>query len=237
LRIDPVRNTYNVSLLRRRIQESLPRPLAHAGEIAIEGFLSLPGASAWRPDRLGLRELSYIFDIGLPFALIGDKPVAKVLGLHVGEAVREGRLPEARLWSVVHAAALASHWGLDVQTASGAAAPLPQLEVRLPNGTTLSLDVRRGAALDEPPGARIVAIDMQGATAEFDSVAAYYSDLFADGLAAVLLFEPRFWIGIEQKEWLYMTRINPNVEGLGPDMLGNADGKIARQALRLPLLI
>jgi hypothetical protein len=232
-----VRNTYNISLLRRRILESLPRPPAHAGEIAIEGFLSLPGSSAWRPDRLGLRELSYIFDIGLPFALLGDKPVAKVLGLQVGDAVRDGRLPEARLWSVVHAAALVSHWGLDVQTASGAAAPLPQLEVRLPNGATLALDVRRGAAIEEPPGARIVAIDMQGASAEFGSTAAYYSDLFADGLTAVLLFESRFWIGIEQKEWLYMARVNPNAEGLGPEMFGSTAGKIARQALRLPLLI
>jgi hypothetical protein len=232
-----VRNTYNISLLRRRVQEALPRPPAPAGERAIEGFLSLPGASAWRPERLGLRELSFIFDVGLPFALIGDKPVAKTLGLQVGDAVRDGRLPEARLWSAVHAVALLCHWGLDVRTTGGGAAAQLQFEVVLPNGTPLSLDVRR--AVQEPTSARIVAVDMQGATAGFDAVAGYYRDAFADGLAAVLLFEPRFWIGVEQKEWRHMARLAPETGGLEPMMLGCVDGDrfAGVQALRVPLLI
>jgi hypothetical protein len=232
-----VRNTYNIGLLRRRVQEALPRPPAPAGEMAIEGFLSLPGASAWRPERLGLRELSFIFDVGLPFALIGDKPVAKTLGLHVGDAVRDGRLPEPRLWSAVHAVALLCRWGLDVHLTSGLVAPQLQFEVRLPNDAALSLDVRR--AVQEPTNARIVAIDMQGAAAGFDDVAGYYADSFANGLLAVLVFEPRFWIGIEQKEWRHLARLAPDTGGLEPRMLGCADGDpfAGVQALRMPLLV
>jgi len=232
-----MRNTYNVSLLRRRILESLPRPPTPAGEAAIEGFLSLPGASAWRPDRLGLMELSYIFDIGLPFALIGDSPTGRALGLHVGNAIRDGRHPEPRLSGAVHAAALLSRWGVQVEIISSATAPLPQFEVRLP-GTTMSLEVRRGIEHGASSGGvRLLAIDMQGASARFEEVAAYYEESFGESanLAGVLLFEARFWVGIEQKEWLHLARLNPNVSGLGSEMLGNADGN--RHALRLPLLI
>lgn len=230
-----MRNTYNISLLRRRIQESLPRRLSPAGESAVEGFLSLPGASAWRPDRLGLRELSFIFDVGLPFALIGDKPVAKTLGLHAGEAVRDGRLPDATLWSAVHAVALLCHWGLDVHQVSGAMAPL-QFEAQIPGGASFKLDVKR--AVLEPASTGLVVLDMRGATASYDAAAAYYCEQFATGLIGVLLFEPRFWIGVEQKEWLHMARLAPDASGLEPRMLGCADGErfAGTRALRLPLL-
>ena len=72
----------------------------------------------------------------------------------------------------------------------------------------------------------------------FETAAAYYCDQFRDGLAAVLLFEPRFWIGVEQKEWLHMARLGANAEGLEPRMFGSADGDrfAGAQALRLPLL-
>lgn len=231
-----MRNTYNISLLRRRIQEALPRMLSPQGEAAVEGFLSLPGASAWRPDRLGLRELSFIFDIGLPFALIGDKPVAKTLGLHAGDAVRDGRLPESTLWSAVHAIALLCHWGLDVRLVSTAMAPL-QFEVQMPGGAPFKLDVRRTVL--EPAVAGLVALDMRGATVSFDAAARYYCEQFTAGLAGVLLLEPRFWIGVEQKEWLHMARLAPDVAGLEPRVLGCADGDrfAGAQALRLPLLI
>jgi hypothetical protein len=230
-----VRNTYNISLLRRRIQESLPRQLSSAGESAVEGFLSLPGASAWRPDRLGLRELSFIFDLGLPFALMGDKPVAKTLGLHAGDAVRDGRLPNSTLWSAVHAVALLCHWGLDVHLVSGAMAPL-QFEAQIPEGASFRLEVRR--CVLEPVNAGLVVLDMRGATASFEAAAAYYCEQFATGLTGVLLFEPRFWIGVEQKEWLHMARLAPGASGLEPRMLGCADGErfSGAQALRLPLL-
>ena len=67
----------------------------------------------------------------------------------------------------------------------------------------------------------------------------YYCEQFTAGLAGVLLFEPRFWIGVEQKEWLHMARLAPDVAGLEPRVLGCADGDrfAGAQALRLPLLI
>ena len=141
------------------------------------------------------------------------------------------------MWSAVHAVALLCHWGLEVRIASGPVAPQLQFEVRPPNGASLSLDVRR--AVQEPTGARIVAIDMQGAAAGFDAAAACYADAFADGLAAVLVFEPRFWIGVEQKEWRHMARLAPDAAGLEPRLLGCADGDrfAGVQALRVPLLI
>src|SRR4030095_3296233 len=155
-------------------------------------------------------------------SLIGDKPVAKTLGLYVGEAVRDGRRPEAGLWSAVHAVALLCHWGLDVRVSSVVVAPQLQFEVLPPGGAPLSFDVKR--AMQEPTNARVVALDMQSAAVSFDTASAYYGNLFRDGLAAVLLFEPRFWIGIEQKEWLHMARLSESAEGLEPRMFGNAEG-------------
>ena len=238
-----MKNTYNIGLLRRRIFESLPRPLSEMGEAAIEGFLSLPGASAWRPDRLWLKELSYIFDIGVPFALIGDNPSAKLQGLRVGEVVRFGQYPEKSLWSPVHAAALLSRWGAQVHFVTDAKAPTHDLEVRLANGATLDVVVSRvdraSDAKKRSDGSYVLAVDVQDVSGGHrDEIAAGLNDRFARSaqLSGVLLFEPRFWIGIEQKEWVHCAQLNPNaIVSVASELLGIADGN--RHALRLPLLI
>ncbi len=236
-----MKNTYNIGLLRRRILEALPRPPSQMGEAAVEGFLSLPGASAWRPDRLWLKELSYVFDIGLPFALIGENASAKLHGLRTGEVIRFGRYPEANLWSELHAAALLTRWGGNVEFVADSTAS-HALEVGLPNGATLDVDVVRG----DPPldikdhfgRSYLVAVDVQQVSGRREEIGALLSAGFASApqLSGALLFEPRFWIGIEQKEWVHSAYLNANATTtIASDQLGTADGN--RHALRLPLLI
>ena len=234
-----MKNTYNIGLLRRRINDALPRPLSEIGAAALEAFLALPGAGAWRPDRLWLKELSYVFDIGLPFALIGDNPSAKWHSLRVGEAVRFGEQPEPSRWSEIHAAALLTRWGAEIRFVADPKVPTYGLEVRLGSGETLDVVIRADA--DANPNERVrpylIAVDVAGnpgLRAAFDTRP---NDAFARStlLSGALLFEPRFWIGLEQKEWVYSARLNPNaVVPIASELLGSADGN--RHALRLPLL-
>jgi hypothetical protein len=235
-----MKNTYNIGLLRRRILEALPRTPSQMGEAAVEGFLSLPGASAWRPERLWLKELSYVFDIGLPFALIGDNPSAKMHGLRVGEVVRFGQYPAKDMWSEVHAAALLSRWGAQVQFAPDA--KTHALEVQLGGGETVDVEVVRShPALDIKDHAgrsHLIMVDVQDTSAQQDEIGAILRAGFhsASQLSGVVLFEPRFWIGIEQKEWMHCAYRNPNAATpMASEALGIADGN--RYALRIPLLI
>jgi hypothetical protein len=235
-----MKNTYNIGLLRRRILEALPRPPSQMGEAAVEGFLSLPGASAWRPERLWLKELSYVFDIGLPFALIGDNPSVKMHGLRVGEVVRFGQYPAKDLWSEVHAAALLSGWGAQVQFAPDA--KTHALEVQLGGGETVDVEVVRShpalGIKDHAGRSHLIMVDVQDTSAQQDEIGAILRAGFASApqLSGVVLFEPRFWIGIEQKEWVHCAYRNPHAAvPVASGMLGIADGN--RYALRIPLLI
>jgi hypothetical protein len=236
-----MKNTYNIGLLRRRILEALPRPLSEFGMAALEAFLSLPGASAWRPERLWLKELSYVFDIGLPFALIGDNPSAKSHSLRVGEAVRFGEYPQRSQWSEIHAAALLSRWGAEVRFVADNKTRAHGLEVLLASGETLDVDVIRGDALQNPNErgrSYLVAVDVQENPSAREDIDANLGANFARSaqMSGALLFEPRFWIGIEQKEWVHSARLNPSaIVPVASELLGDADGY--RHALRLPLLV
>jgi len=47
-----------------------------------------------------------------------------------------------------------------------------------------------------------------------------------DHVSGVLLFEQRFWIGVEDKKWIYSVHVNPHaLLSLPPDLLGIANGK------------
>ncbi|HEY6598189.1 MAG TPA: hypothetical protein VIZ30_02710, partial [Pseudomonadales bacterium] len=207
------------------------------GEASIEAFLAVPGASAWRPARFGLKELSYVFDIGLPLALIGDDASVHTRRLRAGEAVRDGLYPERCVWDEIHVAAILRAWGAPVcfaaQTGSG-----PFLEVRLDSGETLDVELlRAGSAERASTRSRLVVVDVrslprdeQHTTARFESDGAAAADV-----AAVIAFEPRFWIGLRQKEWLYSVQLNPRATVEVPrTILGNADG--SRRSMRFPLL-
>ncbi len=239
-----MKNTYNVSLVRRRIQEALPGPLSAIGESALEAFLAVPGVSAWRPARLGLKELSYVFDIGLPFALIADNPSVQSRRLRAGEAVRDGLYPERCLWDEIQVAAILHAWGAQVCFPGHTAPPTVCLELRLADGETLDIEVLRTPVLratpDEraSPRARLIAVDVRSLPHRYEqSVARLAQDgAGAADVAAVIGFEPRFWIGLQQKEWLYSIRVNANASVTVPlSILGNADG--SRHSMRFPLLV
>ena len=230
-------NTYNLTLLRQRILDALPRAPSEAGAAAIEAFLSTPGASAWRPAKVGLNELSYVFDIGVPWSLLGANDSARALALRVGNAVRDGRLPDASASRVVHAGALLTHWGSRVEFADDADATTLTITSA---GTTFDVWVARiGDAVPQrflaSERGRVIAAEVPG---QHEAFAASIDASFAasSSLVAVLLFEPRFWIGVEQKEWRYLARMNPNSSaGLSEHALGDAIG--IRHALRIPLLL
>ena len=234
-----MRNTYNISLLRKRIVEALPRAASAFGEAAIEGFLSLPGASAWRPNRMGLAELSFVFDVGVPLALIGDNESVRPVALEIGDCVRDGRQPSMPLRQLVHAAALLSRWGCAIRFAdAGTAAHRHwRVEVVLPDGETIDVVMTR-EGLDAETAADRLQLLVREVDGGLEAASASFHDAFARSrdVCGGLVFQPRFWVGVEQKEWLHLARLNTNARVVLPsERLGAADGE--RRALRLPLLV
>lgn len=343
------------------------------GQAALEAFLSLPGASGWRPEKLALKELSYVFDIGLPIALVGENPSARAHLFRAGEAARLGRYPEQDIWSEVHAAALLNRWGGVVNFVEQSHKP-PDLEVSLASEQVLQVAVVRAdlrglraevqdkvrlvadrllarrvawnivcfladatheldlkSALDAatllgpsdhvddyrkrwsvraipldrrdalvgpelarslapewwPPDAPsidvscalskyvasespvisvrslisaasylgalersamgrdgpsehpcLIAVDVSDMPRGHERIVARIGERLAvwQHVSGVLVFEPRFWIGVEQKEWLYSVQLNPHASRPMPlELLGHPDG--SRDSIRVPLLI
>lgn len=207
-----MRNTFNISRLRQRIEDALPRPLSVHGETAVEGFLALTGISRWQPERLGVLQLSFVFDIGLPLGLIGDCASTAALATSVGDALFEGRDPDPQLWRVVHAAALLRHWGAAVEFNGEGVGPAAQLTITLPNGAAeVEVSATYPGGANEASAARLKMIDVAGAPARHAEIAAKSADDFAvsGSTAGVVSFEPRFWVSIEQKEWIYRACANP----------------------------
>jgi hypothetical protein len=228
-----VRNTYLLNRLEQRIREAMPRRLTPAGEAALAGFLSLTGISRWQPARLGILELSFVFDVGLPLGLIGAEPSIRSVVNAVGDAVCDGRLPEERLWRIVHAAALLREWGLDVGFDG------ERICVRQPTGAAIEVHV--GTA--EAPGTldadalRLRMVDVSGHAGRHGEIAAACGEVFAASrrLVAVVTFEPRFWVSIEQKEWVFRVSVNPNAEtSIRTPPFDRADS--GRRVLRVALL-
>jgi hypothetical protein len=154
------------------------------------------------------------------------------------------------VWSVVHVAALLSRWGAAVQFASDGQATSTtkawRIDASWPEGPTFDVvlrDATRGdtAASGSPANGsgderpRLLAIDVDGT---LEHAAATFDETFARSplVAGALIFQPRFWIGVEQKEWLHLARLNPTAQlSIAADRLGGADGH--RRALRLALLV
>ena len=233
-----MKNTYNISRLRARIEEALPRPLSNVGEVAVEGFLSLAGISRWQPERLGVLELSFVFDIGLPLGLIGDNASVKPLAASVGDSVCDGRHPDPQLWRVVHAGALLRHWGVEIDIRGEGAGAAGQLGITLADGTSLEVDVSAAYPVNRGNSAAgLRMIDVRGASGRHNEVATAAANDFAVSrqLVGVVSFEPRFWVSIEQKEWVYRACVNS--DGVTPITGLPFEGTdTGRQVLRLALL-
>ena len=137
-------NSPEIDLLNKRIRELLRFPLLDTGEAALASFLSLPGVDLWNPENFLFKELSFVFDVGLPIALLGNNPSADAHKRKIGKAIRHGREILPSLWSEVQVGALLSNWGLATSFVRQKTYPTPDLEVQLENGQMLDVEVTRG---------------------------------------------------------------------------------------------
>ncbi len=129
--------------LSNRIRSGLPLPLSEIGEAALESFLALPGVTTWCPDNLWLAELSKIFNIGLPFALLGSDPSAASHRREIGRAVARGENMSPSTWSEVQAGAILSNWGAKVSFIKRGKSPTPDFEAQWTHGVVLDVEVTR----------------------------------------------------------------------------------------------
>jgi hypothetical protein len=229
-----MRNTYALSRLEQRIRQALPRPPSPLGEAALAGFLSLTGISRWQPARLGVLELSFVFDIGLPLGLVGDVPTVGAITTRLGDDVYDGRRPAPGLWRVVHAAALLRHWGLGVEFEG------ERIRVKPPSAVGLEVHVgsaEGGARAPDVDATHLRMVDVCGDSGRHGEIAAGCDAQFAasPALVGVVTFEPRFWVSIEQKEWIYRARVNRSADvSIGTAPFDREDS--GRRVVRVRLL-
>lgn len=131
-------------LLRDRVLATISSPLSKIGFEALDSFLALPFVDEWCPKDMYLGELSSIFDVGLPFALLAGNATADSHRREVGVAVGRGERAPASLSSEIHAGALLSNWGANVEFVPRQAHPTPDIEVNWGDGVTVDVEVARG---------------------------------------------------------------------------------------------
>ena len=97
------------SLIRAALESSRSYPLSAMGRLALDAFLRLPGSERWQPKDMFLGDVSKIFDIGLPFALVGRNNSITSHAREIGGAIGDGVSPPTDIFSEVQAGALLSH--------------------------------------------------------------------------------------------------------------------------------
>jgi len=136
----------NTDSLRQRIEKKITEPLSQTGQMAFEAFVSLPNIAAWSPERLLLYEMSTVFDVGLPFALLRDnKTVTAHKQAIVKRLVNKQEIQCSR-WSEVLAGALLASWSGHVSFLRETDTPTPDLEASWPDGPIVSVEVTRSEA-------------------------------------------------------------------------------------------
>lgn len=130
--------------LRNRILAAIPRPLTDVGNSALESFLGLPHVGRWNPNNMYLRELSTVFDVGLPFSFLQGNITADKHKSQVGTAIGRGEKAPSSLVSEVHAGALLSNWGATVTFVPRRHTPTPDIEASWRDGITVDVEVARG---------------------------------------------------------------------------------------------
>jgi len=130
--------------LRQRILEATPRSLTEVGSRALESFLNLPHIERWNPDNLYLRELSTVFDVGLPFSFLRGNSSAQAHMQEFGAALSRGETASSSLTSEVHAGALLSNWGAAVSFVPRQDTPTPDIEATWGDGVMVDVEVARG---------------------------------------------------------------------------------------------
>lgn len=131
--------------LNNRIRSALPFPLSEIGETALESFLALPGATEWNPSNLFLAKLSMVFDIGLPFALLGSNPSAETHRQEIGKAIASENYASLSCWSELQAGALFSNWEAKVSFIKRVkGVRTPDLEAEFADAVVLDVEVTCG---------------------------------------------------------------------------------------------
>lgn len=106
-------STEEAPSLRTMIATGVAGSLSEIGQESLDAFLALPFVEGWKPDNVYLGAISFVFDFGLPFALLRGNPSASRHRTVVGSAIGRGTQLLPSLMSEVHAGALLSHWKAD----------------------------------------------------------------------------------------------------------------------------
>ncbi len=133
----------------------------------------------WNPEKILLGELSFVFDMGLPFALLGNNPSAEVHKKKVSDAIQSGQSPREYLWSEVQVGALFSNWGKKVSFVKEGATTTPDLEVTLDNGMIVDVEVTRAEIIQMHEATRNGLANLAGALRAGDvewNVVCFFAD-------------------------------------------------------------
>ena len=101
--------------MRNEILSTLWQPLTEMGNDALESFIALPQIENWKPERWLLGELSRVFDIGLPFALLKDNESLAEHKNCIGKAIGQNKQVPISDFSELQVAAILSNWNANVK--------------------------------------------------------------------------------------------------------------------------
>jgi len=133
----------NTNSLRQVIQRNINTPLSRVGQRAFEAFLALPNVEAWNPEKFRVFEVSTVFDVGLPFALLGDNDTVAVHKKDIVNRLLDNDEIACSRWSEILAGALFSNWNGGVSFLRERDRPTSDIEVRWGDGPILSVEVTR----------------------------------------------------------------------------------------------
>ena len=98
-----------------KVRANAGTELSEIGESALQAFFDLPGSGDWSPDPHLPIQMFDPFNFGLPFALIGNEKSADELKKKIGREIANGNYPDRADLGEVHAGALLSNFGADVE--------------------------------------------------------------------------------------------------------------------------
>ncbi|MDD5229191.1 MAG: hypothetical protein PHD53_10320, partial [Methylococcales bacterium] len=101
--------------MRSEILSTLWQPLTEIGKNALESFIALPQIENWKPERWLLGELSQVFDVGLPFALLKDNESLTEHKNCIGNAIGQNQQIPISDFSELQVAAILSNWNANVK--------------------------------------------------------------------------------------------------------------------------
>lgn len=124
--------------------DAIQHPLSEIGYQALESFLDLPCVERWDPVNLFLRELSDVFDAGLPTTFLRGNASSAAHKRQLGEAIYNGKHAHPSLLSEVHAGALLANWGATIRFVPRSVTPTPDIEAVWDEGVIVDVEVVRG---------------------------------------------------------------------------------------------